>query len=795
MNLLCPVTGLKVFSRAEWNNKRVGDTFAANFSIIGDSILYSLPVGKADLKGIRNSIALKKEVTKHISDGNGFYIQIQDYARLDGSTQDGRRYFINDANEDKRLLSMIFCNLSHPLSIAVKIGNRFNYTGKKIHVARHYEDAIKLALELCDQHNLDLDFFTLDRSLCFDHSEYSLTPIELISDSAWDIQTPEYSNRSVIIDRHILHTISEGYLDPDHVPFIEHRRALCQASLPEDSAIKYIIVDLSRQKGASRRGRIEYMRSLKEWHRHFPLRMYIMYGVNTFISTAAHLARPFMPFKVEIAQDFKHALDIVRRDNVGDSAQKQKRRKGADSPDPNHENIEQLLAVIGSINWDKEGIDSNFTIGEQHPFYILFQSIKLIKEEFDSFFSAHKEAEEELRNSNVKLHSALSELKEKQEIMVQQERIAAIGQLTAGIAHDFNNILTGILGYAELMQMSPDTPESMQSNLQTISTLSKRAAHMVNQLLDFSRKTIRQPKQFDLASYIKESVKFFERTIPENIHINLSLEPGDYLIEADPTQLQQLITNLAVNARDAMPTGGELRIGLSRYECADNIRCMLCNEPIEGEWIHLKVTDTGSGIPADILPRIFEPFFTTKEVGKGTGLGLSQVSGIVTQHGGHIRVESQVGYSTTFTIYLPVVLASVEEAPQPEPAQIKQGQGEAILVVEDDPNVLETTTVMLEHLGYRILTAPSGENAMAVFEEHKTEIALVVSDMMMPGMDGETLFHRLRAENPHLKMVIMSGYPLGGTGTTLSDQGLVSWVQKPISFGQLSQVVSEAMSN
>ncbi len=795
MGLFCPVTGLRVLSRPEWIHKRLSDTFKANFSIIGNSILYSLPEGKADLEGVQNSSALKQEVAKHVSNGTGPYIQIQDYSALNGSSQAARSSFINNANEDERLIALIFCNLSPALSIAVKIGNRFNTAGKHIHIARHYENAVKRALELCDQYNLEQDYVTLDKSIFFENFDFSLNPIEMISDDAWNIQTPEYSNRSSIINNCILHSISKGYFEVEHVPLISRMRNECQAALPEGSAIKYIVVDSSELKGVSRKARIQYMQSLKEWHQQFPFRMYIFYGLNTFMRTAALLARPLMPFKVRISQNFNHAFNIISEDELGEIAKKPTRQEKAEVSEPNKENIEKLLGFIGSINWEQKGIDSRFSVDERHPFSILFQSIKLIKEELDSVFSDYKKAAVALQNSNAQLQTALSELKHTQEKIVQQERLAAVGQLTAGIAHDFNNILTGILGFTELMQVSRKTPESMQSNLQTINALGERAAHLVHQLLDFSCKTIRQVKHFDLASFTKESVKFFERTIPENIRINLNIEPGDYLVEADPTQLQQVITNVAVNARDAMSTGGELGIGLSRIMCADNIHCMLCDQSIEGEWVQLKITDTGSGISTDLLPRIFEPFFTTKKIGEGTGLGLSQVAGIVAQHRGHIRVESQAGRRTAFTIYLPIVSASGEEALEPEPTQMRLGQGETILLVDDERTVLEATTAMLEHMGYRIVTAQNGEKAVAVFEEHKNKIALVLSDMIMPDMDGETLYQRLSAENPHLKMVMMSGYPLGEKGARLLKQGIVAWFQKPISLGQLSQILGKALTN
>ncbi len=793
MDLFCPVTGLRVLSRSEWNNKNVSDTFAANFSIIGNSIIYSIPSGKADLTGVQNSATLKKEIAQLVSDNNGPYIQIQDYANLNGSTQAARRYFVNKANEDNRLLAMIFCNLSTPLSIAVKIGKRFNTAGKNIHIARHYEDAIKLALELCNQHNLKQNVQKLDQNICFDKFDKSLSPIELISDNAWDIQTPGYTNRSVIINRSILHSTSEGYLDVEHIPLIEQMRYMCQEALPKGSSIKHIVVNSSQLKGGSRKARTQYMQSLKDWYQQFPFQMYIIYGVNPFMLAAAHLARPFMPFKVKIVQDFNRAFDIIRADKSDETAKKKKREE-ADPPDPNREILEELLAFIGGINWEQEGLNSSVSKDKQHPFYILFQSIKLIKEELDSLIADHEKSTVALQNSNTQLKTALSELKQTQKKIVQQERMAAVGQLAAGIAHDFNNILTIISGSAEMMQMSTDNPTLMQSSLQRITVSSQRAAHLVHQLLDFSRKTIRQPKQFDLASFTKESVKFFKRTIPENIQINLNLEPGKYLIEADPTQIQQVITNLALNARDAMPFGGELWIGLSLVEHAENIRCMLCSEPIEGEWVQLTVTDTGSGISTDVLPRIFEPFFTTKDVSKGTGLGLSQVSGIVEQHQGHIWVDSHVNKRTTFTIYLPVILVQDEEKPEAEVTQIRQGQGETILLTDDEPIVLETTAAMLEHLGYQTISAPNGEKAFSIYKEHKTKIALVLSDIVMPDMDGVTLFHHLRVENPNVKMVMMSGYPLEEKSAKLLEMGIVSWFEKPISLEQLSHIVAKALS-
>jgi PAS domain S-box-containing protein len=406
-----------------------------------------------------------------------------------------------------------------------------------------------------------------------------------------------------------------------------------------------------------------------------------------------------------------------------------------------------------------------------------------------------KRAENRLRESNHRLTVALSELKEAQTKLVRQERLAAVGQLAAGIAHDFNNILTSILGYAELLQVSPDVSQSVRSDADRISQSGQRAAHLVRQLLDFSRKSIHQPQQLDPVPLIKEAVKFLEHTIPENIQIHLEIAPARYLIEADPAQMQQLLTNLVVNARDAMPHGGEIRIEVSRVEIEREKRCAICNQVVEGEWVCIQVTDTGQGITPEVLPHIFEPFFTTKEVGDGTGLGLSQVYGLITQHGGHITVRSQPGQGTTFVVYLPPI-GPDQKWPRSDdqPISMVSGAGETILLVEDEPTVLEATSRMLNHLNYQVVTAMGGQEALALYEERKDEIDLVLTDMVMPDMKGVALFNKLKALNPEVSVVLMSGYPLGEKGVELLAQGVVDWFQKPVSLQKLARIIRRALS-
>ncbi|GAB4447437.1 MAG: hypothetical protein Kow0031_29990 [Anaerolineae bacterium] len=396
-------------------------------------------------------------------------------------------------------------------------------------------------------------------------------------------------------------------------------------------------------------------------------------------------------------------------------------------------------------------------------------------------------------NGNMWLYRDISHRKEVEQQLVQQERLAAVGQLSAGVAHDFNNILTGIIGFTELIQMSPDTPAALQPRLEAINNAAQQAAHLVSQLLDFSRKSIRRTQSLELAVFVREIITFLERTIPENVHFKLTVEPGKYPIEADPTQLHQVITNLAVNARDAMPGGGKINIGLSRVNVAEELLCAVCNRPIAGEWVRLRVGDTGSGIPPELLSRVFEPFFTTKEIGRGSGLGLSQVAGIVEQTGGHATVMSRAGEGTTFTVYLPPLAAPTVRQPA-IPPPVRAGQKETILLVEDEPTVLASTLAMLEYLDYQVITATSGEEALALLQQPESAIDLVLSDMMMADMDGETLFNRLQAGGNSAKVVMMSGYPLEEKGARLLDKGVVAWLQKPISIRTLSQAIGRALA-
>lgn len=400
----------------------------------------------------------------------------------------------------------------------------------------------------------------------------------------------------------------------------------------------------------------------------------------------------------------------------------------------------------------------------------------------------------ELEQANRRLEEALAELNATQQRIIQQERLAAVGQLAAGVAHDFNNILTIIVGHAELLRMQPTIAGTRnEQSMAVIIEQGERAAHMVRQILDFSRKSMRRPESVELANFMREAAKFLKRTIPESIHVQLALEPGSYWLEADPTQLQQLLANLAVNAPDAMPRGGRLTLSLTSLTLKPDETPLVAEMPA-GRWIALTAADTGTGMPPEVLPRVFEPFFTTKEVGEGSGLGLAQVYGIVKQHRGYIDVVSKPGQGTTFSVYFPPLTASLEPVDEKPSIKLPKGQDETILLVEDDPDVLKVLRAMLKHLNYRVITAVHGQAALEIYRTRKDEIALVLTDMVMPELDGLALLQAIKITDPEVKAIVLTGYPLTQQAKSLVSMGKIDWLEKPVKPKQLAEIMRRLLN-
>jgi len=377
----------------------------------------------------------------------------------------------------------------------------------------------------------------------------------------------------------------------------------------------------------------------------------------------------------------------------------------------------------------------------------------------------------------------------------QSQKMEAVGQLAGGVAHDFNNILAIIQMQIGLLNSDRDLSTAQLEYANGIGDAAKRAAALTQQLLLFSRKGTMQLRDLDLNQSINNVSKMLRRTISEDNEIQFKLALQPPLIRADPIMVDQVLINLAVNARDAMPKGGRLFVETSAVEF-DESDVSSVNQVRPGSFACLSISDTGCGIPPEILPKIFEPFFTTKDIGKGTGLGLATVFGIVEQHKGWIHVYSEVGHGTTFRIYFPRLAGTSPQKPDQSTLTSMRGGNETILLVEDEMFLRAPISMALSRLGYRVLEASNGVEALEVWKQHRDEIRLVLTDLVMPGgMSGRDLANRLLKENPKLKVIYASGYSAEVAGKDFLLEEGVNFLAKPFRTFQLAQTVRNCLDN
>jgi len=374
----------------------------------------------------------------------------------------------------------------------------------------------------------------------------------------------------------------------------------------------------------------------------------------------------------------------------------------------------------------------------------------------------------------------------------QIQKLDAIGTLAGGVAHDFNNVLTGIQGHATLLKLRSEPGTPVHEAAQVIEMAATRGARLTQQLLGFARKGKQLNVPVDLNARVDDAIRFLGRTLGKNIAISTHLTTLRAFVQGDPHQLEQVIINLAINARDAMPEGGVLSFATDLVEL-DAAYCRAHAGARPGDYVMLSVTDSGAGMPRDVQDHAFEPFFTTKEPGKGTGMGLAMVYGIVKNHGGTVRIYSEVGVGTTVRIYLPVPPGEQPAAPAPTEVEAVIPGSESLLVVDDDEAALSSTSEMLRYLGYSVRTAGSGAEAVEIYRREGHALDLVLVDLIMPGMDGRQCIRALRQINPGVRTLLATGYAMDGVADELARDGILGLIQKPVGLVRLSRAIHQAL--
>ncbi len=387
----------------------------------------------------------------------------------------------------------------------------------------------------------------------------------------------------------------------------------------------------------------------------------------------------------------------------------------------------------------------------------------------------------------------ITERKKRERASNRSQRLESIGTLAGGIAHDLNNVLTPIVMGSELLA-SGRAPADTKGLLNIMVASAHRGAELVKKLLAFAGGIRGDRTPIQIEPLVAETRGLLDHTFPKSIRIETHVDPACPAVMGDSTELAQILMNLAINARDAMPDGGVLGIDATTV-WLDEISKHLHPEARHGCYILLKVTDTGTGMSPEVLDRIFDPFFTTKELGKGTGLGLATVQGIVKSHGGFINVYSEVGRGSNFSIYLPASDQSDAVAPATKQTSETPGHGQSILVVDDEAAILQVASAALERAGYRVLTANEGAAAIALFSRHHPEISAVLLDVMMPGLDGLRTLDELRRIAPHVRVIACSGLRTAQRESETMQHGAFAFLPKPFSDAQLLEVMGTAVQS
>jgi two-component system, cell cycle sensor histidine kinase and response regulator CckA len=391
------------------------------------------------------------------------------------------------------------------------------------------------------------------------------------------------------------------------------------------------------------------------------------------------------------------------------------------------------------------------------------------------------------------INNDVTEHKKLETLLLRAQRLESIGTLASGVAHDLNNILAPILMGSAILRRSSQMPEDDEAILATIETCAQRGADIVKQVLTFARGAEGERLQLQPAPLIKDVAKIAEETFPKKIMVRTRYSESLWTVIGDPTQLHQILLNLCVNARDAMPAGGTLTISAENFPVDEHYASMTPGAK-KGDHVLFEVTDSGMGIPLQNIDKIFDPFFTTKELGHGTGLGLSSVLGIVKSHGGFMTVDSEVGHGTTFRVYLPAKAGELQKVEETPDAIYPRAQGELLLLVDDEKPILQTAQSLLEGHGYRVLTASESTEALAIFAIRKDEIKLVLTDLAMPLMDGITLIRTLQKMKPGVRVIASTGR--GGQeehAHQLEELNVPACLMKPYSRNKLLKTLHDVL--
>jgi signal transduction histidine kinase/ActR/RegA family two-component response regulator len=774
-NGLCPVTGLPILQKSEWTDVDFGKDFRMTLRMVGSSILHSRPSGYATMHDAEHALELTAKVVAEAIGGGTPYVQIEDYLNLRSASFAGRRYFIDNMQKREQLKSLIFCGATPILKMGIKLGQRFSKVMTKVELVDEYAEAVKLAHEVLSENKASAVNFTEQIP-----TQLPVRSQKLITRDDWLVQLDGYTARYELIDDNIAHIISVGSLEEKHVPPLFEALDQLFIQMRLFGPPIYWVNDVIKLRGVTRKARKLFIASITKWYENHPFHALTFYGTDRLFRAAVNLTRPFVPFRVQLVKDLDSALRLISEEKDGNKEPVPRPEVAvisapSSTADQTSQYIDELLYFIGNINWEADGHNDDFMErGSSHPLGPVFDAISLIKMDIDQLFHERKRTGEE---------------KERLEAQLQQaSKMEAIATLAGGVAHEFNNALMGIVGNIELLKMDLPEDERRDKYFERMKLSGHRMSRLTDQLLAYAQGGKYQPKNTKLDDFVIETLPILQHDLSPEVRLETHFQKDLSYIKADYAQMQMVLSAILANSNEAIEDEGFIRITANNEDVNEDLAKQYPGfKP--GFYVSLTIEDDGKGMDEETRSGIFEPFFTTKFLGRG--MGMAAVYGIVKNHGGWVYLNSEPGKGTVVQIYFPAIEIEVEK-PKKAKVEVATGSG-TILMIEDEDVVIEVVQVMLEMLGYRVMVAKTGKDAIHITETFDGQIDLALLDIKLPDMEGGKVYPLVMEARPNLKVIVFSGYSIDGPARAILDAGAQGFIHKPFSLATLSEKLKEVL--
>lgn len=792
INQKCSISGLPIKTDEKYQKIVCSPDYFVSFYMIGERILLTCPEGDSSSIDLEVYYEGRKKFLDKYGPSDKKIVEIRNFSKVFGFPNKKSRLVQTEnlKKESDNLLTFIIMHAPVYVRLVFRVGMKIHKVKFPMLFINNYKGAIKKACSIIEQEETS-----------------NLSPEMLKVQEKYNVRTPSFQATFSTYSNLILHIRGTGMPDAESIKALcEKETRLYKEYFSENIPI-FRIVDYTNIQKSSFKVRVIYSKHLRKlYQKGKNVRATFVIGANPLIKASISMLSKIVIFNTvhkdsleDTFEEISKAINTSEKD-ISQKSNLTNNEYEKISKQVINNKIDELLVFMGSLTWEKP-LESFAQVENDHIFKPVYDALAVIKNDIDNLLLERKKDAEMVKSANRRLELDLKvrkkselERKELEEQLQQSEKMQAIGQLAGGIAHDFNNQLAAIVGYNDLLRRNLPEDSKLRKYTDNIKMVSNRAKDLTGQLLAFARKGKYHSTAVNIHNLIDEVSSLSKHTMDKKIRIKQELMAINPEVEGDPNQLQNVLLNLSINARDAMPDGGDM-IFITENIDSDSPWFQERNIALSsGSYLKVTVSDSGSGIPEGIKRHIFEPFFTTKKTGQGTGMGLAAVYGTIKNHHGSIEVDTVPGKGASFHILLPQINIEVntpEDFDSKDSESIHNGFGDTIFLIDDEESILETTTELLQELGYTVFESQNPIDAIDIYKKAYEKIDVVLLDMIMPEMGGADVFRELKKINSDVKVIITSGFSIEHEQQLINDNKSVYFLQKPYEIEDLNIMVNK----